>query len=79
MLDFTISKSTCHLYFQNEIGNVFYKSYHKHSNLDFFVNGDVYESKGKLTNKIINNIFKAVKLVTFETNLHILNIPDSMK
>ena len=76
MLDFTISKSTCHLYFQNEIGNVFYKSYHKHSPLGFFVNGDAYyDYQGKLTNKI----FKAVKLETFETNLHILNIPELIK
>ena len=77
MLDFTISKSTCHLYFQNEIGNVFYKSYHKHSNLGFFVNGNAYYN---YEGKLINNIFKAVKLEkTFETNLHILNLPDSMK
>jgi len=64
------------LYFQNEIGNVFYKSYHKHSPLGFFVNGDAYYD---YNGNIINNIFKAVKLETFETNLHILNIPDSMK
>ena len=76
MLDFTISESTCHLYFQNEIGNVFYKSYHKHSPLGFFVNGNTYyEYEGKL----INNIFKAVNLKTFETNLHILNIPKQIK
>ena len=52
--DFTISGSSCNLFYQNKEGKVYKKSYYKHSKEGFYING--YAWRG------VNNIFKEVNL-----------------
>ena len=49
IVDFTIPKSSCHIYYQDLKGVIFNKSFYKDSDEGFFINGYV-NSKNKNVN-----------------------------
>ena len=65
--DFTIPHSHTHLFYETQAGNMLTKSYKKHFDNGFFVNGyvDTYS----------NSIFKNVNKSKFEENKRMLHIP----
>lgn len=62
IVDFTISKSTCNLFYQNSQGHIYNKSYFKKAETPFYINGACYKNK---KGKQINKVFKEFKLDTF--------------
>jgi hypothetical protein len=54
IVDFTIPKSSCHIYYKNFQGAIFSKSFFNNSEEGFYINGYV--------SKYFNNVFKKINL-----------------
>ena len=57
MVDFTIPKSYCNLYYQKLNGKVLWKSYYKNAKTKFYVNGYMLGEFNTLFKKLIKSKF----------------------